>query len=211
MPWLWTRGFTGVGLEISAPVAEVAQEIVRPFAPDLRIVEEYEALEDQRFDYVIALEVLEHIEDDTAALEQWLLWLKAGGYFLLSVPSRMRLWTAADEAVGHFRRYERESLMAMLSNLGLEIEKFWSYGFPLRILTLPFRAIRGRLSPRADLSRQDRTLRSALDSTVALRSRSRWVRFGVEAAVSLLHVAQTPFLGTDLGDGYLVLSRLRRE
>ncbi|MEL7157397.1 MAG: methyltransferase domain-containing protein, partial [Actinomycetota bacterium] len=56
---------------------------------------------DTRFDYVMAFEVLEHITDDRAALEEWLRRLRPGGRVLFSVPAHQRKYGDADRAVGH--------------------------------------------------------------------------------------------------------------
>ena len=57
----------------------------------------------KKFDVVICLEVLEHVEDDCALLKDL---LKHGKRLLISVPAKQKLFDASDEAVGHYRRYE---------------------------------------------------------------------------------------------------------
>lgn len=83
------------------------------------------------FDVVCAFEVLEHIEDDDAALAAWSAWLEPGGTLFLSVPARPERFGSADEAVGHYRRYDRAGLADRLTRAGLTGPELRMYGFPL--------------------------------------------------------------------------------
>src|SRR5688572_6710529 len=60
---------------------------------------------DEVFDVVCSFEVLEHIDDDVGALASWVERLEPGGLVWLSVPAHQDRFDAADEAVGHLRRY----------------------------------------------------------------------------------------------------------
>jgi SAM-dependent methyltransferase len=70
---------------------------------------------DQSFDIVTALDVLEHISDDAAAVRELYRVLRPGGVLLVSVPAFSWLWSEHDEALSHFRRYSRRELHALLS------------------------------------------------------------------------------------------------
>ena len=59
------------------------------------------------FHAIVCSEVLEHIEEDGAALSAMCAILRPGGRLFLTVPLRDALWTQVDDAVGHFRRYSR--------------------------------------------------------------------------------------------------------
>src|SRR3546814_20907381 len=83
----------------------------------------------------MAFEVLEHIEDDHAALRQWLGWLKPGGILLMSVPAHPSQWNAADVWAGHFRRYRKRELLGLVEENGLELEHVECMGFPLANIT----------------------------------------------------------------------------
>lgn len=67
----------------------------------------------QRFDTIIYIDVLEHIEDDAQELEQAALLLKPGGVLVVLSPAWPMLYSDFDRAVGHFRRYTRTSLSAI--------------------------------------------------------------------------------------------------
>ncbi|WP_437674457.1 class I SAM-dependent methyltransferase [Sorangium sp. So ce131] len=69
---------------------------------------------DRRYDVICALDVIEHIEDDRAAL----LWihdhLRPGGIFVATVPAYPWLFSDHDRALQHFRRYTAGSFRAAL-------------------------------------------------------------------------------------------------
>jgi SAM-dependent methyltransferase len=67
---------------------------------------------DARFDTVLYIDVLEHIEDDTAEMARAARVLKPGGYVVVLSPAHQFLFTPFDAALGHFRRYSRSTLRA---------------------------------------------------------------------------------------------------
>ncbi|HET6763156.1 MAG TPA: class I SAM-dependent methyltransferase [Longimicrobiaceae bacterium] len=72
-------------------------------------------------DLVLIMDVLEHVEDDRALLEPWLRRLKPGAHLILTVPGEMRLWSPHDVRMGHYRRYERDSLDRLLAGMPAEV------------------------------------------------------------------------------------------
>jgi len=102
-------------------------------------------------DYIYSLNVLEHIEDDLGALRELRSRLKPGGRLMLYVPAFQSLYSSMDRLVGHFRRYRRHQLLALLRRAGFEIDGARycdSLGF---FATLAFKAIgndSGRLNER---------------------------------------------------------------
>jgi SAM-dependent methyltransferase len=74
------------------------------------------------FDVAVCLNVLEHIEDDAAALRQLRSWLAPGGKLVLQVPAHPSLYGSIDEALGHWRRYTRPRLADALERSGFELE-----------------------------------------------------------------------------------------
>jgi len=73
------------------------------------------------FDLVVALDVLEHLEDDVAAAREMRAALRPGGLLLATVPAYPFLWSGHDEALGHRRRYLRRQLVAVLERAGFEV------------------------------------------------------------------------------------------
>ena len=92
---------------------------------------------DDLYDAVFSLDVVEHVEDDSAAVERLASMLKPGGKLVLTVPSYMWLWSGHDVANRHFRRYHRKQFNDLVRSAGLTVE-FSSYFntllFPLRLL-----------------------------------------------------------------------------
>ena len=80
-------------------------------------------LRDASADCVTMMDVLEHLSDDKRALSEVARVLKPGGALVLSVPAYQHLWSAHDEALHHFRRYEKPELRARLREAGLRVDK----------------------------------------------------------------------------------------
>jgi SAM-dependent methyltransferase len=123
-----------LGLEPDQTSWTVAQRRVSAVGPgEVRNVAVGE-LVDERFDMVCAFEVLEHIKDDAAALQEWSARLRPGGWLLLSVPAHQHRFAPADKMAGHFRRYDPEALAALLTSQGFTDITIRQYGFPLGYL-----------------------------------------------------------------------------
>jgi SAM-dependent methyltransferase len=97
------------------------------------------------FDLVCAFEVLEHIEDDEAALKTWAEHVKPGGHLLLSVPAWQDRFGPMDANVGHFRRYSPEDLTDKLVAAGFVAPDVTVYGWPLGFA---LEAVRNRVDSR---------------------------------------------------------------
>lgn len=66
---------------------------------------------DWKFDTILYIDVLEHIEDDREELENAALRLRSGGRLIVLSPAHQWLFTPFDAAIGHFRRYNRAMLL----------------------------------------------------------------------------------------------------
>ncbi|MGA0392470.1 MAG: class I SAM-dependent methyltransferase [Rhodospirillales bacterium] len=76
----------------------------------------------QLYDVIVMVNVLEHIEDDGAALQGLKQRLRPDGYLLLYVPALPFLYSRFDQIYGHFRRYTRHNLRQTLETAGFRIE-----------------------------------------------------------------------------------------
>jgi len=76
----------------------------------------------QKFDTIIYIDVLEHIENDCEELKNATALLRAGGRVIVLAPAHQLLFTPFDAAIGHFRRYNRAMLRG-ISPPGLRLEK----------------------------------------------------------------------------------------
>ena len=66
----------------------------------------------QLFDAILYIDVLEHIENDSAELHRAAAHLSPGGALIVLSPAHPFLFTPFDQAIGHYRRYTRQSLQA---------------------------------------------------------------------------------------------------
>ncbi len=77
---------------------------------------------DQRFDSIVCLNVLEHIEDDEAALRRMAGLLEPGGRLILQVPQYRFLYSPMDRDLGHFRRYDSRQLAKKITDAGMRVD-----------------------------------------------------------------------------------------
>jgi ubiquinone/menaquinone biosynthesis C-methylase UbiE len=80
--------------------------------------------QDLRFDTLLYIDVLEHIQQDKEELERAATFLKKGGSLIVLSPAHRWLYTAFDQSIRHFRRYDRDSLAA-LTPAGCTLRKLW--------------------------------------------------------------------------------------
>lgn len=202
------RGHDCVGIETSADAREVAGQLLDEFQR-ARILAAGESGWDEQFDLLMSFEVLEHIEDDAAALREWVRWLKPGGTAILSVPAHMAMWSPRDAWAGHYRRYAKDQFVELATAAGLVVERTECLGFPLANLThwLGNLSVRGQAYAGQGSSQAEATAASGTDRKAAVRlfpwQRSLPGRAIMAAACAM----QRPFLGTELGDCFMLIAR----
>ena len=102
----------------------------------------------------MALDIIEHIDEDLSAVKELNRILKPGGRLILTVPAFQFLWTNHDLALHHKRRYTRSGILSILRLGGFENEKatYWNF-----FLFLPVATIRllKRFHPSADEMQTD--------------------------------------------------------
>ncbi len=81
------------------------------------------SLQAKRYDLVVALDVLEHVQDDVLAMANVKKLLKDTGYFFVNVPAHKFLWSEHDEALHHKRRYHSLEITKKLKDAGFKIIK----------------------------------------------------------------------------------------
>lgn len=95
---------------------------------------------DQKFDLILLADVLEHIPNDSSALNFILSLLSDNGILLIYVPACQFLFSTFDSSIGHFRRYSIPTLMQIVpskTNI-MCIKYFDSVGFILSLLNKLF-------------------------------------------------------------------------
>lgn len=123
------------GVELSGPSVELARargagEVVEGSVLEM-------PFEESSFDLTVSLDVIEHLEDDVAALKELRRVTKPGGALLVTVPAYQWLWSGHDEINHHHRRYNRRTLLAPAEQAGWRLERsthFNSLLLPIAIL-----------------------------------------------------------------------------
>lgn len=156
---LSAHGWRSVALEYAPTAARIARErdidVLRADAREL-------PLRAGSMDLVTAFDVLEHIEEDYLAAAEITRVLRPGGTVLIAVPADMALWSAHDEAVGHVRRYTRNTLTTVVAKGGLAIEDVWSWNVLLR----PVVALRRKSSSGSDLDDVNSLVNAGLTAVI---------------------------------------------
>ena len=79
--------------------------------------------------FVLLLDVLEHQQDDRSFLRELVEKMQHGATLIITVPALQSLWSEWDAVLGHFRRYDRASLRAVLADCPVRIREL-SFLFP---------------------------------------------------------------------------------
>jgi SAM-dependent methyltransferase len=120
------------------------------------------------YDLVAALDVIEHIDDDAAALAAIATRLKQGGKFVMTVPAHQWMWSAHDDVNHHKRRYSKASLKRLIEGSPLRLDKigyFNSLLFPLAVAERGASKLRGKNS--ADVKLPPRALNNTMEAIFA--------------------------------------------
>ncbi|MCB0208383.1 MAG: methyltransferase domain-containing protein [Anaerolineae bacterium] len=161
----------------------------------------------EKYDCVVACEVIEHVEHDDCIVKTMIELLNEDGQLIISVPSREKFWSNHDEIVGHVRRYEKKQLIDLLSKQGLSDIEVISYGYPfVNILRWP-RILLAALQYRKknQWSQQKQTQESGL-----MKSNPLINLIGVfcnQYTTYPLNLVASLFNRYDLSDGYVVFAR----
>jgi SAM-dependent methyltransferase len=140
---LEAAGYDTSGLDVSRQALErlekpqrklIEADLTRALVPAAGSVRAYDA--------IVALDVIEHLDDDRAALASLARLLRPGGTLVVSVPALPELFSEFDRVQGHRRRYLPESLRAAFIAADLTVERiFWWGGWLVPL----FRARRSRM------------------------------------------------------------------
>lgn len=158
-------------------------------------------------DILIASDVLEHLEQDQLALDNWLRIVRPGGFLIVLVPAFQWLWSQHDEINHHFRRYTRRQLVTALTRSGWSVQRsgFWNTAlFPAVAAVRLAAAMIGRLrrppdnvvTPPATESRQLRETPALINALclALLRLENNWLVAGLPLpiGVSTFAIASRP-------------------
>jgi SAM-dependent methyltransferase len=149
-------------------------------------------VEDGAYDLVAILDVLEHVEEDEAALASIARKLRPGGRVLITVPAHPWMWSAHDAVNHHKRRYTRKTLKAVIARAGLRIELlswFNSLLFPLAAAA----RLAGRVTGKEDSDdKMPPRLVNSLFETIFGLERYAVGRLPLPPGVSLVAIVSAP-------------------
>jgi SAM-dependent methyltransferase len=111
------------------PDAELADRLIDSLhnaalsvAPSVMTATVSQLPSDQQFDTILYIDVLEHIENDANELLSAARHLRPNGMLIVLSPAHQMLYTPFDRAIGHFRRYDKASMKAILLP-GLKLQR----------------------------------------------------------------------------------------
>ncbi|HEU5072937.1 MAG TPA: methyltransferase domain-containing protein [Polyangiaceae bacterium] len=138
-------------LELRAAVAQdvhLTPELARELAqPGVEFVRDLDQLRERRFDLVLLLDVLEHVQEPGALLTRLSReHLTPGGRLLITVPAFQALFSEHDRALQHVRRYSRSEIAALVRDTGLAVHAA-GYLFSSLLLPRAISTLRERLWP----------------------------------------------------------------
>lgn len=139
-------------------------------------------------DAVVALNVLEHIEDDTRALGQIRRILRLGGIAVIEVPAGPNLYDLYDKELLHFRRYSMPELLMKVRKSGLEIVSRSHLGF---FLYAPFAVVKKRNQRRSQIGQ--RKQKEIVASNIQILKDSRVMHAIMSIEQSLRPLVYYPF------------------
>lgn len=126
---------------------------------------------EERFDVITLLDVLEHVEQDEAALAALARLLRPDGLLVVTVPAFPFLWSSHDVVNEHVRRYTRGQLRARLEGAGFDVRTISYYNTTLFLPIAAVRVVRRwlfGLSEQGDLGTVPRPVNAALRSLFAV-------------------------------------------
>ncbi len=123
------------------------------------------------FDLLSAMDLLEHLDNDVAALKEFHRVLRKDGLLLLTVPAFMFLWSAHDVINHHRRRYTKKYLVNAVRTAGFKIEKasyFNSLLFPIVLLQRLVKRVRKSEVVKSDLKEYPPFVNAVLEKVFVL-------------------------------------------
>jgi hypothetical protein len=145
---------------------------------------------------LLSMDVIEHLDDDGAALREYRRIVEAGGTVVVAVPAYQWAWSTHDEALGHRRRYTAPRLEALVRQAGLVIERseyFHSWLVPIAVMLrkTPLRRLLGGDDTAGEASFVHPAVNRAL---LALTRAERWLArvIHIPAGLSIMVVARAP-------------------
>jgi SAM-dependent methyltransferase len=181
------------GIELDPDAAEVARG---RDAGEVRIgrLEEL-PWDDDTFDLITCLDVIEHTANDRVTLGELRRVSKPRGWLLVTVPAYQALWSQHDEANHHFRRYGRRMLRTAALDSGWRVHRVTSFNsllFPPAAVVRIAQRMRPSSDYKPDLTLGPSWLNSVLERPLALEA--SWLATGrtLPVGLSLMALLENP-------------------
>ena len=130
-------------LELYEPSKSLFDNLKLRFSNDKKLVIKNEvfSLNENAYDTIMYLDVLEHIENDLHEVTKAFNSLKSGGKLIINVPAFQHLYSGFDKDVNHFRRYNKKNLLNLFENLDYsfyELKYYDCLGYLLSLMSKLF-------------------------------------------------------------------------
>jgi SAM-dependent methyltransferase len=201
------RNLEMAGFDESELANSVAKERLLQQNRKVDLYKSFREIPKNKFDYIFAFEVLEHIKDDSAALDSWLSLLKVNGKIIISIPAHQHRFGVMDLSVGHYRRYDRNNLLDLLKSKGVHIINFWNYGFPIINLLESISNLLSMNKKRNDFNQKEMLSYKSFEA-----SNKFFIRLISNDIVMFpFYCLQNLFLKSDLSSGYILLAQKKEK
>ena len=200
---------TGMVLDMLAPLGEIygidaspeamvlsrKRDLPHLVCSDANVVFPFK---DNKFDVIMCLDVLEHLDKDRQAIREIHRICSPGGLVMITVPAFQIQWSPHDVALQHRRRYRKRQLYRIASGLSWKVLKTTYYNTILFFPILAVRKMRALTAQnhRKSVSDLDMPVPSFLNRTLAfiLKKEIAWLKKGnLPFGVSLLMVLQKSY------------------
>lgn len=129
--------FDPSGFAVNTLIGKAGNEL--KVEAQINTIEEFQ--DTRKFDNIVSIEVIEHVEFDQAATRKLYSLLRKGGTLVISAPAMPFLFGEADRVSGHFRRYSYYEFRKILLMAGFKEVSIKSYGFPLLFIYTSMRKL----------------------------------------------------------------------
>lgn len=200
------KGALVTGFDFSKEAIETAKTRLstHEYREKISITNDETSLQNNYYDYVLAFEVLEHIEDDESAFDKWLKYLKPGGSLIISVPAHMSKWCKNDVWAGHIRRYEKHQLLSLCKGKNITVNQLWNYGFPLTIALDKLLNNNRKGIPLHQTTNSEQKIELTKKSGIERENKFIYRVLSNDMTLYPFYLLQRLFFNRDLGSGYIM-------
>ena len=122
------------------PSKNLSNDLVKKFKHilNVKVIESTFYLSEKKFDTILLMDVLEHVEDPDVLIKKLYDSLHSGGKLLINVPAFEHLYSNFDKDVGHLKRYNKNSFLEetiLISPKNIKMFYYDSLGYFLSLLS----------------------------------------------------------------------------